>query len=85
MRFMKGYIETTDKEDAPKRMLNVPKIHVQYLLVNEFLSGLKLTNLYQFNCTSTPSPADSWSPRKATACVGVMSPRARGRSFVRSS
>lgn len=76
MRFMSGYIVTTDNDDAPKRMLRKVRVPSYRVKVS--------THLYQFSWSSTPRPIPSCPAKNIRACLWVMSSLASGRSRVLS-
>jgi len=60
IRFMNGYMVTTESDDAPSRMLTDA--------VRPVVSGKgHHTYLYQFNWAKTANPALSCNPRNPTA------------------
>jgi hypothetical protein len=79
IRFMNGYMVTSESEDAPSRMLTVCGER----------SGCGADDdhgyLYQFNWVKTANPALSCNPRNPTAWGKVTSPFAIGRVLVLST
>lgn len=78
-RFMKGYRPTIGRDAAPNRILQ----NRLFQQKKKFLEA-QLTYLSQFNWSNTKRPAESCPPKNAIACDGMISPRARGLSLVRS-
>jgi hypothetical protein len=69
MRFMSGWTTTTtDREEALRKMLGGTSVSIIVAVAVAVHSYL-----YQLSCISTPSPAAKWTPRNATALVGVRS------------
>lgn len=87
IRFINGYITTSESDDAPSRMLISQEKERQLHIVLEInvMSEGRGMHLYEFSCASTASPRESWPPRKTTAFVGVTSPLASGLDLVRSN
>ena len=79
IRFINGYIVTTESDDAPSRILAVD---------SEICGCTKMKDhvyLYQFNWVKTANPALSCIPRNPTAWGIVTSPFAIGRVLVLST